>query len=147
VYNLLRTKLEGQEKPYSNQLNSVKDYARVVEDENGKRYVENSNTNIPRPNTRGGQINLNDPSDHFVEDGSYIRIQNIALSYRFPKRWMDKININDLKLTANVQNIYTFSNYSGYNPEVANANVLKQGIDKGSYPAPRMYTFNLSFNF
>ena len=146
VYNLLRTKLEGQESASRNQLTSVKDFARVATDAEGKKYVVNSGTSIPRPNT-AGTANLNEASEHFVEDGSFIRIQNISLAYRFPKIWTDRIKINDLRLSANVQNVYTFSKYSGYNPEVSNANVLTQGIDTGSYPVPRTYTMNLSFNF
>ncbi|MDR1730343.1 MAG: TonB-dependent receptor [Prevotellaceae bacterium] len=155
VYNLLRSKLEGQESANINQLTSVKDFARVDtrivgQDADGKditeKFVVNSGTKIPRPNT-SGVINLNEASDHFVEDGSFLRIQNISLSYLFPKRWTEKISINDLRLSANVQNVYTFSKYTGYNPEVANSDVTIQGIDAGSYPVPRTYTMNLSFNF
>ncbi len=155
VYNLLRTKLEGQESASTNQLSSVKDFARVDtrvagQDAEGKdiieKFVVNSGTKIPRPNT-SGTINLNEASDHFVEDGSFLRIQNVSLGYRFPEKWTKKISINDLRLSANVQNVYTFSKYSGYNPEVSNADVITQGIDTGSYPVPRTYTMNLSFNF
>jgi len=147
VYNIVRTTLEGQESLYRNQLRTVQNCAIVAEDENGSKYVTNAGTNVPRPNPVGAPVNLNSTSDHWIEDGSFLRIQNIALSYRFPRRWTDKININDLKLTGNVQNIYTFTNYSGFNPEVNNSNVLRQGIDTGSYPVPRVYTVNLSFNF
>jgi TonB-linked SusC/RagA family outer membrane protein len=147
AYNLMRNMLEGQNTMGQNYLNTVKNYARVELDENGQKYIVNSGTNIPRPNNRGETINLNAPCSHFVEDASFLRIQNIALAYRFPRQWTDKISINDLRLTANMQNVYTFTNYSGYNPEVGNSDVLRQGIDTGSYPIPRMYTFSLSFNF
>jgi TonB-linked SusC/RagA family outer membrane protein len=149
AYNLFRKSLEDQTFISKNQLNTVRKYARVREDpETGKKYVENPETNMPRPNGKGQQINLSPTSDHWIEDASYIRLQNIALSYRFPKRWMEKISVSDLKLTANVQNLYTFTNYNrGYNPEVANSNVLRQGFDIGSYPAPRTFMFNLNASF
>jgi len=147
VFNLLKMNLEGLDETGVNYLSSAKNYARVKTNPDTKeQYIENAETDIPRPNTNA-QINATVVSDRFVEDGSYIRIQNVALSYTFPKKWTEKMYLSNLKLSANVQNVYTFTDYSGYNPEVANSNVMKQGIDFGSYPSPRMFVFGLNLDF
>ena len=88
-------------------------------------------------------------SDKFVEDGSYLRIQNISFGYFFPKRWTSKIKIENLKLYANLQNVYTFTKYSGYDPEVGSTNqdALMTGLDNARYPSPRIYTFGLNLTF
>lgn len=88
-------------------------------------------------------------SDRFVEDGSYLRIQNISLGYNLPREWMKKLKIENVKLYANLQNVYTFSVYKGYDPEVGsmNQNALLTGIDNARYPSPRIYTFGLNLTF
>lgn len=86
-------------------------------------------------------------SDRYVEDGSYLRIQNISLGYSLPHKWVNKVGIQNLKIYANLQNVYTFTKYLGYDPEVgisySNGNQLN-GIDNGRYPSPRIYTFGIN---
>ncbi|SEK77368.1 SusC/RagA family TonB-linked outer membrane protein [Parapedobacter koreensis] len=88
-------------------------------------------------------------SDRYVEDGSYLRIQNITLAYNFPTRWMERIKLQNLKIYANLQNVYTFTNYSGYDPEIgitySGGNQLN-GVDNGRYPAPRIYTLGVNLS-
>ena len=88
-------------------------------------------------------------SDKFVEDGSYLRIQSISLGYNFPKKWTSKIGIQNLKLYTNLQNVYTFTRYTGYDPEIGSTNqdALMTGIDNARYPSPRIYTFGLNLTF
>jgi len=88
-------------------------------------------------------------SDMFVEDGSYLRIQNISLGYNLPRTWMKKLKIENAKLYANLQNVYTFTVYKGYDPEVGsmNQNPLLTGIDNARYPSPRIYTFGINLTF
>jgi len=88
-------------------------------------------------------------SDKFLEDGSFLRIQNISLGYNLPKSVLKKLNIENLKLYANLQNVYTFSVYSGYDPEVGSIGqkVYLSGIDNARYPSPRIYTFGLNLTF
>ncbi len=153
VYNLLRSKLEGMDRGNINQLATVLDCARVVDvlDENGEvvgQKIQNSSTNIPRPNSKadGGNV-ANVISDRYVEDGSFLRIQTIGLTYRFPKTFTDKLKISNMSLSFNVQNVATFTNYSGLNPEVPNTSAINQGIDFGSYPMSRSYVLGLNFDF
>ncbi len=88
-------------------------------------------------------------SDRFVEDGSFLRIQNISLAYNFPSHWVSKLKLENLKLYMNLQNVYTFTKYSGYDPEIGSINqdALMTGIDNGRYPTPRIYTFGINVTF
>ncbi|MCQ2217620.1 MAG: TonB-dependent receptor [Paludibacteraceae bacterium] len=146
VFNLLRMSLDGMDEAGLNYSKDVLDYAVVRTKEDGSQYVENAGTDMPRPTTEAGQ-NCTVVSDRYVEDGSFIRLQNIALSYTFPSKWTDKMHLSNLKLSANVQNVYTFTSYTGYNPEVACTSPIQQGVDFASYPSPRMFVFGLSLDF
>ncbi|KAA6345491.1 TonB-dependent receptor SusC [termite gut metagenome] len=88
-------------------------------------------------------------SDKFVEDGSYLRIQSISVGYNLPRQWINKFSVQNLKLYANLQNVYTFTKYSGYDPEIGSTNqdALMTGIDNARYPSPRIYTFGLNLTF
>ena len=102
---------------------------------------ENIDTNIPR---LGSENNL--PS---FEDASYIRIQNISLSYSFPKRLIK--NIDGLTLSASIENLYVWTDYSGWDPDVNSAfggsENMNVGQDVNSYPKPRVYRVGLNFKF
>lgn len=148
VYNLLRSKLEGMDRGGINQLKTVLNCARVETDENGKKYISNSSTNIPRPNSVAEGRNVaNVVSDRYVEDASYIRIQSIGLSYTVPSESVKKIGLNNLRVSFSVQNVATFTNYSGLNPEVPNISAINQGVDTGSYPLSRSYVIGVNFDF
>ncbi|MBO4805427.1 MAG: hypothetical protein J5554_05255, partial [Paludibacteraceae bacterium] len=146
VFNLLRMSLDGMDEAGLNYSKDVLDYAVVKTNEDGTQYVENAGTDMPRPTTEAGQ-NCTVVSDRYVEDGSFLRLQNVALSYTFPTKWTEKMHLSNLKLSANVQNVYTFTSYTGYNPEVACTSPIQQGVDFASYPSPRMFVFGLSLDF
>lgn len=139
----------------SNLLKSVLGYATVdLIDPDGpdnfrNYYVSGGSPTSPRMYTDSSK-NMNwRVSDYYIEDGSYLRIQNISLSYTFPKKWLTKIFLQNLKVYANLQNVYTWTKYSGYDPEVGSlyGNQLYNGIDYGRYPSPRIYTFGLTATF
>ena len=77
----------------------------------------------------------------YVEDGDYIRIQNISLGYNIPKAYTSKLGIKRVKFTLSANNIFTLTKYKGLDPEIGG------GIDNNSYPRPRMYSLNFTFNF
>ncbi|MFT3739796.1 MAG: TonB-dependent receptor [Breznakibacter sp.] len=93
--------------------------------------------------------NNNRMSDRYVEDGSFLRIQNISLSYTLPAKWSGKVGLDNVRLYTNLQNVYTFTKYSGYDPEVGSLNqdALLTGIDNARYPSPRIYTFGINLTF
>ena len=140
VYNWTRKLTEGMLELNGNQ--SVVVNNRFIED-------VNENTDIPRfvfgdPNGNAGV------SDRFVEDGSYLRIQNITLGYTLPSAILDKQSlISKVRFYTTIQNLYTFTNYSGYDPEIGafNQNSMMMGIDNGRYPVPRTYMVGVKVEF
>ncbi|MCQ2233949.1 MAG: TonB-dependent receptor [Paludibacteraceae bacterium] len=146
VYNLVRQRLEGLNDKWVNQTRDVLDFARV-DGEKGNQKVSNSNTSIPRSEfTNDANGNAQKTSDRYVEDGSFLKIQNVSLTYNLPRKYCDKIKVDNLHLSAGVSNIYTFTNYSGYDPENPGS-AIRQGVDEGRYPSPRVYNVGLGFNF
>lgn len=81
-------------------------------------------------------------SDRFVENGSYLRLKNITLSYTFPKQWLQKLQIENARLSLSCENVATITSYSGFDPEVD-----INGIDLNRYPISRTYSVGLNFNF
>ncbi|EHQ24903.1 TonB-dependent receptor [Mucilaginibacter paludis] len=84
-----------------------------------------------------------------VEDGSYVRIRNIALGYQLPLKWVQKAGIAKLRIYCSLQNPFTFTKFTGYNPEVSNRpdNALSSGEDYGTYPLSKTTTLGLSVTF
>ena len=95
-------------------------------------------------------------SDRYVEDASYLRLKNITLTYSFPKKLIKRFYLENLRLSANVQNVYTLTHYTGYDPEVGSQNgqysmsgqsMLMYGVDTGRVPTPRSFIFGLEATF
>lgn len=109
---------------------------------------ENTNTEVPRPR-RGDENPNNFISSRYIEDGSYLRIQNVRLGYTIPQSVSQKIKMNRLRLYGTVQNLYTFTNYTGLDPEVGSLNqdALLLGVENGRYPSPRTFTVGLNVEF
>ena len=87
-------------------------------------------------------------STFHVEDGSYLRLQNLSLGYTFPDKWTRKAGISKLRVYVQGSNLFTWTDYSGYNPEVSNhANdALRPGEDYCSYPLARTFSVGINFN-
>ena len=113
-----------------------------------------SNTDTDAP--RVGNNSNREISSRFVEDGSYVRLKNIALGYNLPTSLSDKINVGGIRVTLSAQNLLTFTSYSGLDPEVnyfgasGNNNTSSntvQGFDFGNYPTIKSYSFNVNVKF
>ncbi len=156
ILNYVRVKTEGLSSLWDNQDVSVFDRAQLryvdgnrYDVENVENsYLEDENATIPRfsPNDVNGNNRM---SDRWIEDGSYIRIQDVSLSYNLPKHWLDKVSISRCKVYVNIQNVHTFTNYSGLDPEIGsyNQNAGLSNVDMGRYPSPRVYTFGTNITF
>ena len=101
----------------------------------------------PRANKRTtGQNNA--ISSRWVEDGSYLRLQNITIGYQIPQRVMDRSKIQSARIYLSGQNLFTWTDYKGYNPEVSGyESALTGGVDYGSYPVARIMTIGLNVSF
>ena len=149
---------------WTNQHVSVQDRARLVVIDAQKTYddgtmwydditnvkVANTGTKTPRPS-------IQDPNDNdrlstrYIEDGSYLRIKNITLGYTFPKSVLQKAKIDNVRVYMNIQNLYTFTKYTGFDPEVGastqDSSGLTFGVDNGRYPSPMTCSFGLNITF
>ena len=131
------------------------DYAKVATDEEGNPYLLNPGTNVARMSGGNKNNNFDRHTDKFVEDGSYVRVKNISVSYNLPNSLISKLKyIRTVRLGASVQNAFTITGYSGYDPEVgsyvgpnANGANAAVGVDYGRYPLTPIYSFNVGVDF
>lgn len=99
---------------------------------------QGSFSNLLKSTVETGFDNQQLYSDYWLEDGSFFRIDNITLGYTFPRLWNSS---SSLRITLGVQNVCTFTKYSGVDPE------LYSGLDRDVYPRPRTYTLGLKLLF
>ena len=105
---------------------------------------------------RAGNNSWREISSRFVEDGSYIRLKNIALGYNLPSNVVENLGFDNIRFSVSAQNLLTITDYSGLDPEVnffggSGANNLKrntaQGHDFGNYPTVKSVNFSLNIKF
>ena len=140
-----------------NLFSDVTKYANLVDDGSGKIILSNPGTTIPRitNNQISSDNDYSKITSRFVEDGSYLRLKNVSLSYNFPAKWLGPTKvIKGFKATIGAQNLLTLTKYTGYDPEIgsyigtgSDANNQAIGIDFGRYPLTRMYNLAVSVNF
>lgn len=156
ILNYVRVKTEGLTSQWDNQDASVLGRARLA-------YTDGDNTNVTDvdnsylinpdadiPRWSGNDLNGNNRmSDRWIEDGSYLRIQNISLSYTFPDKWTKYVGMSNCKVYFNAQNVHTFTSYSGLDPEIGSYNQQAglSNVDMGRYPSPRVFTFGTNITF
>ena len=111
----------------------------------------NTETDIPRAAVRGRDL-----SSRFVEDGTYLRLKNLAIGYNLPSSTVQSIGLENIRLSVSAQNLLTFTGYSGLDPEVsffgtggesASESNTTQGFDFGNYPTFRSYNFSVNVTF
>jgi TonB-dependent starch-binding outer membrane protein SusC len=137
IFNYLRRGLEGLENVFYNQMATVND-----------RYTAN-NINGALPRFTANNKNNNAISDRWVEDGSYLRIQNVSIGYNIPKNIIRRAFMTNARVYVSCQNLYTFTNYSGFDPEIGsfNRSISLMNVDNGHYPNPRSFTIGANFEF
>jgi TonB-linked SusC/RagA family outer membrane protein len=88
-------------------------------------------------------------SDRFIEDATYYRLKNISLGYTLPKGLLSKARIENLRIYVSAQNAATWTNYTGYDPEVSlnGQTLINKGIDQGVYPNNKSYQVGVSLSF
>lgn len=129
----------------------VRNYERTLTDVNHLDYVldrwhgEGTSNSVPRLTPEATANNVF--SDYFVEDASYLRIQNVQLGYSVDPQYFTKAGVTKFRVYMGVNNLYTFTNYKGYDPGASNGAPIGGGIDSGFYPIPRTYLLGLNVNF
>lgn len=110
---------------------------------------ENTDTDVPK--AKGGRVGW--ISSRFLEDGSYIRVKNISIGYDLPADFLSKLKIRTARIYLSGQNLFTITNYSGVDPEVAynssgaTDSNINLGLDYDSYPNTTSYTLGINLGF
>ena len=104
-----------------------------------------NDAHYPRYTFSDGNSNIR-PSDRYVEDGSFVKIKNLVLGYTLPSNLTKKLGIGKLRVYAQVKNLYTFTKYTGYDPEISGG-IFSTGVDFGNYPQARIVSMGLDLNF
>ncbi|MDR2270796.1 MAG: TonB-dependent receptor [Sphingobacterium sp.] len=86
-------------------------------------------------------------SDQFVESGSFARLKSLQFGYSFPKEWLKNAHISNLNLYLAAQNLFTWTNYRGFDPEVTSGSNVQIGTDAGIYPSAKSVSLGLSLTF
>lgn len=155
ILNYSRARNEQMLTNFDNQSTTVENRARtrLIEggtDLNNIDHVEliNPGTDIPRFDN-GGENSNHYMSTRWIEDGTFVRIQNVRLSYNLPSRLTEKVRMSRAQVYANIQNVATFTNYTGLDPQIGafNQSPLLQNVDMGRYPSPRVYTLGVNIDF
>jgi hypothetical protein len=105
-------------------------------------------TNYPRPirnDPLGNEYNR--VSDRWVEDGSYLRLKNVSLSYHVPTHLISRLNVSKLRLYVTGENLVTWTPYTAYDPDVSSYSGIRLGVDDGSYPQSRTFIFGVNVEF
>jgi len=131
------------------------DYAKLTTDAEGNTILANPGTNVARISSSSRNNNFGRHTDKYVEDGSFVRLKNVTLSYNLPATLMARQKfIKGARFGVSAQNIWTITGYSGYDPEVgsyvganASANNASIGVDYGRYPLTPVYSFNIGIDF
>jgi hypothetical protein len=151
IYNA--NKIEWTDGAFSNlnMLNSMKDRFTYINDQ-GQRVTDpadlaklNANATIWAP-VRVQRWWLHSWA---IEDGSYLRFNNLTFGYSLPKKILEKIRISTFRVFATVNNLATITNYSGYDPDVTarRSDPLTPGVDFAAYPRSRTWVFGLNVTF
>lgn len=131
------------------------DYAKVELDVDGNPYLLNPETTVNRISSTSVNGNYDRLTDKYVEDGSYLRVKNISINYNLPGSLIGKQKVvRGARVGISMQNIFTITGYSGYDPEIGsyvgpNADVARGfiGVDYGRYPITPVYAFTLGVDF
>lgn len=109
------------------------------------RWTGEGSTNSEPRASYGGYNYLQ--SDRFIQDGSYLRLRSLIVGYRLPAKISNRLGMQRARLFFKANNLFTFTKYSGYTPEIGSQSVLSNGIDTGIYPIPRVFSVGINTTF
>ncbi|MFN8209959.1 MAG: TonB-dependent receptor [Bacteroidales bacterium] len=134
---------------YGNKLFNAKDVVRP-DPYNWEKHVLASwtgpGTSNSEPRASYGGINYN-PSDRFIQNGSFTRLRNVVIGYTVPSKFTKKLAVQQLRIYVKGSNVFTLTKFTGYTPEIGSHDVLSNGIDYGTYPITSVYSFGINLTF
>lgn len=145
VINYNRAQLEDMTSRNANRLASALDHWTPRTDNGDGTYTEGNYTNYLW-GAEGDLRGIN--TDRVVEDASFLRIKNVQIGYTFPEKLLRRMKISGMRIYLSGQNLFTWTRYTGYDPEVSTRNsALTKGFDYSSYPKTRSYTIGVKVTF
>jgi TonB-dependent starch-binding outer membrane protein SusC len=139
IFNAIGVIREGMARLFGSGVNVLKAWT-----------PQNTNTDIPRAISGDPNKNVR-PSTRWIEDGSYLRLKSIMIGYTIPQSTLQSLTkggVKSFRIYVSSQNLLTFTNYSGWDPEIGSKNTtLTGGIDYGQYPAARSFQIGLQAGF
>jgi TonB-dependent starch-binding outer membrane protein SusC len=158
IFNMSSQRFIGPYLPNENSLTVMNDRFVLVDPATGKETTDLGRLAELNPQQydkdamwslhSDNKIAITDALDYYLEDGSYLRISDITLGYTLPNSVLSKAHITNMRIYCSLNNIYTFTKYSGYDPEVAaEENLLTRGVDNSSYPRSKSWVVGLNLTF
>ena len=98
----------------------------------------------------GDNSSLNNvPSSVWIEDGSFLKLKNLSIGYSLPASWLNKYTISRVRIYVSAQNVFTITNYTGLDPEIGmqGGSATQNGVDNGTYPSSKYFTFGVNVTF
>ena len=95
----------------------------------------------------GALFDPREVTDYYIEDGSFLRCRDINIGYNLPVSLLRSTGLAGVRIYCNLQNMFTITNYSGFNPEVNGSSLATRGLDNGSYPNAKTYRIGFNVNF
>jgi hypothetical protein len=106
---------------------------------------EGTSTSFPRVTTGSNSNTLF--SDFYVEDGSFVRLQNVQFGYTLNENTLKGSGIDKLRFYFSASNLVTLTKYKGFDPTTSNGSPIGGGIDQGFYPSPKTFLIGFNVNF
>jgi len=110
----------------------------------GRWTGPNTSNDFPRLSTSDPNGNFTNPSEFYLEDGSYFRIKNLQIGYTIPKNVLGKYGVQRLRVYVSSNNLVTFTKYTGFDPEIGGSSF---SIDRGVYPQARSFMVGVNLGF
>jgi TonB-dependent starch-binding outer membrane protein SusC len=110
-------------------------------------FEANHDGKYPRLDPLNANENFTKISDFYIEDGSYLRLRNLQVGVTLPTSISSRLGIERFRVYASGTNIFTFTRYSGFDPDIGSTSILVQGLDKAAYPNARIWTIGLNASF
>lgn len=158
LFNMNSQRFIGPYLPNQNSLQKMASRFALIDPATGRETMNLARLAELNPNQHSGSamwslnssnvIAISDALDYYLEDASFLRINNITLGYTLPANLTRKAFISNARIYFTLNNIHTFTDYSGYDPEVsATSSALTRGVDNSAYPRAKSYVIGLNLTF
>ncbi|MGV8827264.1 MAG: SusC/RagA family TonB-linked outer membrane protein [Breznakibacter sp.] len=158
IFNMSSQRFIGPYLPNQNSLSDMNSRFTLIDPSTGKETTDLARLAELNPNQYSkkamwslhsdNKIAITDALDYYLEDGSFLRLNTITLGYTLPKQLSKKAFISNARIYGTLNNIYTFTNYTGYDPEVsATGSTITRGVDDSSYPKAKSFVVGLNLTF